>query len=60
MLTATLRRLEEQGLIDRTVCPAVPLHVEYSLTALGKDACAALREWVVGNIDRFPAAEGRQ
>jgi len=57
VLTATLRRLEDQGLIDRTVYPAVPLHVEYSLTPLGKDACAplaALRYWVVDNIDRFP------
>ena len=58
VLTATLRRLEEQGLISRTVYPAVPLHVEYALTPLGKDACeplAALRHWVVANIERFPA-----
>ncbi|GAA0481002.1 cinnamoyl ester hydrolase [Paractinoplanes deccanensis] len=61
VLTATLRRLEEQGLIDRTVYPSVPLHVEYSLTALGEDACvplAALRRWAVANIDRFPALTG--
>ncbi|MBM2618473.1 helix-turn-helix transcriptional regulator [Actinoplanes sp. LDG1-06] len=59
VLTATLRRLEDQGLITRTVYPAVPLHVEYELTPLGWDACkplAALREWVVANIERFPAA----
>lgn len=58
-LTATLRRLEEHGLIDRTVYPAVPLHVEYSLTPLGRDACgplALLRRWVVDNIGRFPPA----
>lgn len=58
-LTATLRRLEEHGLVDRTVYPAVPLHVEYSLTPLGRDACeplALLRRWVVDNIDRFPPA----
>ncbi|MEU8606629.1 helix-turn-helix domain-containing protein [Actinoplanes sp. NPDC048791] len=57
VLTATLRRLEEHGLVDRTVYPAVPLHVEYSLTPLGQDACeplALLRRWVVDNIDRFP------
>ncbi|MFF3857215.1 winged helix-turn-helix transcriptional regulator [Micromonospora sp. NPDC002575] len=57
VLTATLRRLEEHGLVDRTVYPAVPLHVEYSLTALGWDACeplARLRRWVVENIERFP------
>ncbi|GAA4203932.1 helix-turn-helix domain-containing protein [Streptosporangium oxazolinicum] len=57
VLTHTLRRLEEHGLIDRTIYPAVPLHVEYSLTPLGHDACeplAQLRDWVEVNIDRFP------
>lgn len=57
VLTNTLRRLEDHGLVDRTVYPAVPLHVEYSLTALGRDACeplAHLRTWVERNIDRFP------
>jgi DNA-binding HxlR family transcriptional regulator len=58
VLTAVLRRLEQHGLVDRTVFPAVPLHVEYSLTPLGSDATvplAALRGWVEANIDRFPA-----
>ncbi|MGO1851900.1 MAG: winged helix-turn-helix transcriptional regulator [Microbacteriaceae bacterium] len=48
VLTATLRRLEDFGLVHREVLPAVPLHVEYSLTELGKSAVApvfALREW---------------
>ena len=57
VLTATLRRLEEHGLVDRTVYPAVPLHVEYALTELGRDANApldALRRWVEANIERFP------
>jgi len=51
VLTATLRRLEEFGLVDRTVIPAVPLHVEYSLTEAGQSALApvlALREWAEG------------
>ncbi|PJE94826.1 hypothetical protein CUT44_26765 [Streptomyces carminius] len=58
VLTAVLRRLEDHELITRTVYPAVPLHVEYALTALGRDACvplAALRRWVEENIERFPA-----
>ncbi|MGP4019891.1 winged helix-turn-helix transcriptional regulator [Saccharopolyspora sp. 5N708] len=58
VLTAVLRRLEDHELITRTVYPAVPLHVEYELTALGRDACvplAALRNWVEDNIERFPA-----
>ncbi|GIE81787.1 hypothetical protein Aph02nite_77370 [Actinoplanes philippinensis] len=61
VLTQTLRRLEEHGLVDRTVYPAVPLHVEYALTALGRDACeplAALRTWVEHNIGRFPVGAG--
>jgi len=54
VLTQTLRRLEDYGLVDRTVYPVVPLHVEYSLTTLGKSAAAplaALRNWVEDNMD---------
>jgi DNA-binding HxlR family transcriptional regulator len=59
VLTAVLRRLEDHELITRTVYPEVPLHVEYALTDLGRDACVpltALRRWVEENIERFPAA----
>ncbi|MDI5963359.1 helix-turn-helix domain-containing protein [Streptomyces sp. SL13] len=59
VLTAVLRRLEEHELVTRTVYPAVPLHVEYELTDLGRDACvplAALRTWVEDNIERFPVS----
>lgn len=48
VLTATLRRLEGFGLVHREVVPAVPLHVEYSLTELGRSAAGpvfALRDW---------------
>ena len=58
VLTAVLRRLEDAELLTRTVYPAVPLHVEYELTELGRDACeplAALRAWVEANVERFPA-----
>ena len=54
VLTQTLRRLEEFGLVDRTIYPAVPLHVEYSLTELGRGAAVPLRmlrTWVEDNID---------
>ncbi|MFJ6671371.1 winged helix-turn-helix transcriptional regulator [Actinosynnema sp. NPDC091369] len=54
VLTQTLRRLEEFGLVDRTVFPEVPLHVEYSLTELGHSAAVPLRMlrvWVEDNID---------
>ncbi|SEQ92615.1 MULTISPECIES: winged helix-turn-helix transcriptional regulator [Lentzea] len=54
VLTQTLRRLEEFGFVDRTIYPAVPLHVEYSLTELGSSAAVPLRMlrvWVEDNID---------
>lgn len=42
MLSQTLRALERKTLIQREVFPAVPPHVEYSLTDLGKDLYAQL------------------
>src|SRR6266508_106791 len=35
MLTLTLRCLERDGLVTRTVFPSIPPHVEYELTRLG-------------------------
>ena len=48
MLTATLRGLERDGLVNRTVHPTNPPQVEYSLTKLGRtllDPVAALAVW---------------
>src|SRR3954454_10198971 len=36
MLTVTLRSLEEDGIISRTIYPEIPPHVEYRLTELGE------------------------
>src|SRR5262245_36121739 len=36
MLTKTLRQLERDGLVTRTVHPVVPPHVDYKLTPLGE------------------------
>ncbi|WP_328537695.1 winged helix-turn-helix transcriptional regulator [Streptomyces sp. NBC_00344] len=60
VLTQTLRRLEGAGLVDRTVYPAVPLHVEYELTGLGRGAAvplSLLRDWVEENLDGTVAAD---
>ena len=35
MLTRTLRALERDGMVERTVYPTVPVQVEYELTPLG-------------------------
>jgi DNA-binding HxlR family transcriptional regulator len=60
VLTQTLRRLEDFGIVDRTVFPAIPLHVEYALTPLGKSAAIPLnllRSWVEDNIDLALASQ---
>ncbi|MEU8782797.1 helix-turn-helix domain-containing protein [Streptomyces sp. NPDC048637] len=48
MLTLTLRQLERDGLLTRTVHPSVPPRVDYTLTELGAtllDSVVALGEW---------------
>jgi DNA-binding HxlR family transcriptional regulator len=49
MLTLTLRGLERDGLITRTVFPTIPPRVDYDLTDLGRGLLkpvAALGQWV--------------
>jgi DNA-binding HxlR family transcriptional regulator len=48
MLTLTLRGLERDGIVIRTVAPAAPPRVDYALTELGQDLLGpvgALGEW---------------
>jgi DNA-binding HxlR family transcriptional regulator len=48
MLTQTLRALERDGLVRRTVYPVVPVRVEYAVTPLGetlREPLRALTEW---------------
>jgi DNA-binding HxlR family transcriptional regulator len=59
MLTQTLRGLERDGLITRTVYPVVPPRVDYALTELGSSllgVVSALERWAEEHIDRVVAA----
>ena len=59
MLTLTLRGLERDGLITRTVFPTVPPQVEYALTALGRDLLqpvSALGDWALRNQAKIARA----
>lgn len=60
MLTQTLRRLERDGLVLRTVYAEVPPRVEYTLTPLGRTLCeplAALRNWAEDHIAAVQEAQ---
>lgn len=53
VLSQTLKKLEDHGLLTRTVYPEVPARVEYELTGLGYRAAAPLkhlRDWVEINV----------
>ncbi|MDF3290713.1 winged helix-turn-helix transcriptional regulator [Streptomyces silvisoli] len=59
MLTQTLRTLERDGLVRRTVYPEVPVRVEYELTPLGqtlREPLRALTEWSVRHVTEVLAA----
>lgn len=60
MLTQTLRNLERDGLVNRTLYPEVPPRVEYELTPLGETLCtpiAVIRYWAEENIAEVAAAQ---
>jgi DNA-binding HxlR family transcriptional regulator len=62
MLTLTLRGLERDGFVTRTVFPSVPPRVDYELTALGHSLLIpvrALGAWALQNADEIQEARHR-
>lgn len=62
MLTATLRGLERDGFVTRTVFPTIPPRVDYELTDLGRDLLVpvlALGNWARANGHRVEEARRR-
>ena len=62
MLTLTLRNLERDGLVNRTVTPSIPPRVDYELTALGHSLLTpanALTQWALDNIGTIHAAHAQ-
>ena len=62
MLTLTLRNLERDGLVTRTVTPSIPPRVDYELTELGqslqKPICG-LATWATENVEAIHEAQAR-
>lgn len=62
MLTLTLRGLERDGLVSRTVLPTNPPRVDYELTPLGhslREPVSALGQWAVAHQTEVDAARRR-
>lgn len=56
MLAATLRELESNGFVSRTVTPTNPPQVEYALTAFGDEFAIPVQvmaDWILRNTDRI-------
>jgi DNA-binding HxlR family transcriptional regulator len=59
MLTQTLRQLERDGIVSRTVFPTIPPRVDYTLTDLGRSlsgVIAELRTWAYAHMDDIESA----
>ena len=59
MLTKTLRQMEADGLVTRTVHPVIPPHVDYALTPLGRslgEAFCGVWKWAEKNHAKVEAA----
>ncbi|HEY3737362.1 MAG TPA: helix-turn-helix domain-containing protein [Jatrophihabitans sp.] len=59
MLSSTLKVLERDGFVNRTVTPSVPPQVDYELSDLGRELLPqviALAEWTAANTTRILSA----
>jgi DNA-binding HxlR family transcriptional regulator len=59
MLTQTLRSMETDGLVKRTVVDVIPPHVEYGLTPLGQtlsDPLVAICQWAMDHLPELQTA----
>ncbi|MDC0767430.1 winged helix-turn-helix transcriptional regulator [Streptomyces sp. HD] len=62
MLTQTLRSLERDGLLTRTVTPSVPVRVDYELTVLGHSLAqllTAVKDWAENHFDEVRESRDR-
>jgi DNA-binding HxlR family transcriptional regulator len=62
MLTQTLRDLERDGLVKRTIYAEIPPRVEYALTSLGQTLCAPLgsiTQWAHDHMDEVKLAQSQ-
>jgi len=62
MLTQTLRNLERDGILIRSIMPAVPVRVSYQLTPLGESllpVVRAVKQWAEQNMPAVQAARER-
>lgn len=62
MLTQTLRALERDGILTRTVTPSVPVRVDYALTPLGaglSTLLSAVKDWAENHFDEVRVARER-
>ena len=62
MLTLTLRNLERDGLVSRTVTPSIPPRVDYALTDLGQSLLQPIKgltDWALANVGAIHDAQAR-
>ena len=65
MLSERLQELEQEGIVERTVIPEIPVRVEYSLTKKGRELASAIdaigawaRKWIEPEPGAARAAKG--